>query len=181
VDEPVELIVDGLWLRPPSVDEADDALAMLLDPETVRWNPAPLVADLDSARAWCQRGADWSDGSHATFSVLDLATARLLANVSVHEIDADHATASIGYRVAPWARGRGVATAALVAVTEWAFTTLGLARIQLFHHVANPASCRVATKAHFLLEGTLREASVGPDGTREDEHLHARLASDPWR
>jgi RimJ/RimL family protein N-acetyltransferase len=178
VDEPVELLVDGLWLRPPSGEEADDALAMLRDPEVVRWNPAPVVVDLDSARAWCERGGDWSDGTHATFSVLDVANARLLANVSVHEIAVDQATASIGYRVAPWARGRGVATRALIAVTDWSFATHGLARIQLFHHVANASSCRVATKAHYLLEGTLREASVGPDGHREDEHLHARLASD---
>ena len=79
----------------------------------MRWNPAPTVVDLASARDWCERGADWSDGTHATFSVLDATSGRLLGNVSLWEVDlAENQDASIGYRTAPWARGHGVATAA---------------------------------------------------------------------
>jgi RimJ/RimL family protein N-acetyltransferase len=37
----------------------------------------------------------------------------------------------------------------------------------------------VAEKAGFLWEGTLRQAYVYGDGMRYDDHLHARLASDP--
>ena len=69
--EHVEIAAGAWQLRPPAPDEAADALAMLQDPLTVRWNPAPTVVDLASARDWCERGADWTDGTHATFSVLD--------------------------------------------------------------------------------------------------------------
>jgi RimJ/RimL family protein N-acetyltransferase len=123
--------------------------------------------------------ADWSDGSHATFTVHDATTARLLGNVSLWRVDlADQRTAAIGYRTAPWARGRGVATIAVRAVSGWAFGALGIERIELPHAVANPASCRVAEKAGFRLEGTMRAAFRAEDGTRHDEHLHARLAGD---
>jgi RimJ/RimL family protein N-acetyltransferase len=44
--------------------------------------------------------------------------------------------------------------------------------------VANPASCRVAEKAGFRLEGTMRASFRAEDGQRYDEHLHARLATD---
>jgi RimJ/RimL family protein N-acetyltransferase len=179
--EQVEIAAGRLQLRPPSESEAADALAMLLDPDVAQWNPgpAPNDLDLDEARAWCRRGADWSDGGHATFSVLDATTGGLLANVSVHKIDHEQQDAEIGYRVAPWARGQGVATASVAAVSRWAFAALGLVRIEAFHSVVNVASCRVAEKAGYPWEGTLRQSFVYGDGVRHDEHLHARLASDP--
>jgi RimJ/RimL family protein N-acetyltransferase len=177
--EHVEIAAGRLQLRPPSPAEAADALAMLCDAETVRWNPVPRVVDLATAREWCERCADWSDGDHVTFSVLDAAAGRLVGNVSLWRLDlADQRTAAVGYRTAPWARGQGVATAAVRAVTSWAFGALGLERIELPHAVENPASCRVAEKAGFALEGTMRGAFRAEDGTRHDEHLHARLHTD---
>jgi RimJ/RimL family protein N-acetyltransferase len=177
--EPVEIAAGAWQLRPPSAEEAADALAMLQDSLTVRWNPAPAVVDLTSARDWCQRGADWADGSHATFSVLEATTARLVGNVSLWRVDlTDQRTAAIGYRTAPWARGRGVATAAVGAVTRWAFGALGIERIELPHGVGNDASCRVALRCGYPAEGVLRGAWRDGDGRRHDEHLHARLASD---
>lgn len=174
-------IAAGPWqLRPPAATEAADALAMLHDPDTARWNPAPRVVDLGSAREWCERGGDWSDGTHATFSVLEATTGRYAGNVSLWRVDlTDQRSAAIGYRTAPWARGGGVATAGVGAVTRWAIGALGIERIELPHAVLNPASCRVAEKTGYLLEGVLRQAFRAEDGTRYDEHLHARLATDP--
>jgi RimJ/RimL family protein N-acetyltransferase len=177
--EHVEIAAGPYQLRPPSGAQAADALAMLHDPDTARWNPVPRVVDLATARDWCERGADWSDGSHATFSVLDALTGRLVGNVSLWRLDlADQRCGAVGYRTAPWARGQGVATTAVRAASGWAFGALGVERLELPHAVANPASCRVAVKAGFRLEGTLRGAFRAPDGRRYDEHLHARLATD---
>jgi RimJ/RimL family protein N-acetyltransferase len=177
--EHVEIAAGAWQLRPPSADEAADALAMLHDPLTVQFNPAPRVVDLATARAWCESGADWSDGSHATFSVLDATTGRLAGNVSLWEVDLARHVAAIGYRTAPWARGQGVATTAVAAVARWAFGALGMERISLPHDPENLASCRVAEKAGFRAEGTLRGAYRADDGTRHDEHVHARLSTDP--
>jgi RimJ/RimL family protein N-acetyltransferase len=177
--EHVEIAAGRLQLRPPSEADAPDVLVMLRDPEVRRWNPGPERLDLDRAGEFCRRGADWADGTHATFSVLDATTGRYLGNVSLHQIDLEQQDAEIGCRVAPWARRRGVAGDAVAAVSRWAFAALGLVRIELRHAVANPASCRAAEKAGYLLEGTLRQAYRYGDGSRHDEHVHARLASDP--
>lgn len=177
--EHVEIAAGAWQLRPPSAAEAADALAMLQDPLTVRFNPAPRVVDLDSARAWCEGNADWSDGRHATFSVLEATTGRLAGNVSLWDVDLGQHVAAIGYRTAPWARGRGVATSAVSAAARWAFGALGIERISLPHDPANLASCRVAEKAGFRAEGTLRGAYRADDGSRHDEHVHGRLATDP--
>ncbi len=175
----MELITRRLLVRPPMEDDATDAMAMLQDPEVMRWNPAPTVVDAETARAWCARGADWSDGTHATWHAVDRSTQQLAANCSIFAIDRDHATAKIGYRVAPWARRRGVGSAVVDIVTRWAFTELGLARVQLEHAVANTGSCGVALRAGFLLEGVLRSASCDGLGGRHDNHVHGRLATDP--
>lgn len=177
--DPVEIPAGDWVLRPPQPEDAAEALTMLSDPEVRQWNPVPSVVDLASATTWLTRGADWTSGDHATFSVIEVATGRLAGNVSLHRIDREQVGASIGYRVAPWARGRGVATAAVAAVTEWSFREVGLARVELCHSVTNPASCRVAVKTGYPLEGTLRQSMVYGDGERYDEHIHGRLASDP--
>jgi RimJ/RimL family protein N-acetyltransferase len=177
--EHVEIAAGRLQLRPPQDADAEDVLAMLQDPDVRQWNPGPDGLDLDAARRWCRRGADWSDGSHATFTVRDATTGRCLGNVSLHRIDRAQQDAEIGFRIAPWARGDGVGTAAVTAVTRWAFGALGLRRIELRHAVPNTASCRLAARAGYLLEGTLRDAYRYGDGQWYDEHLHARLVSDP--
>jgi len=174
----MELLTGRLVLRKPSQPDAEDALAMLRDEETVLWNPAPLVVDLPSARAWCVSGADWSDGTHATWHAVDRTSGRFVANCSVFAIDREQATAKIGYRVAPWRRGSGVGREMVDVVTRWAFTELGLARMQIEHAVANVASCRVAAGAGFAWEGTLRSASVDGRGQRHDDHVHGRLVTD---
>ncbi|HVF32583.1 MAG TPA: GNAT family protein [Acidimicrobiales bacterium] len=174
----IELRGTGIILRPPRPSEAAAALALLTEPEVDRWNPASDVVDLETAEAWCRRGADWAAGTHATFSILVDPGGAYAGNVSLHNVDPEHLTADIGYRVAADHRGRGIATEALRLVASYAFGDRGLFRVQLLHAVANPASCRVAEKAGFRLEGTLRAAAVHA-GHREDEHLHARLRTDP--
>ena len=62
-------------------------------------------------------------------------------------------------------------------MSQWLFETAGLHRIVLAHSTRNNASCRVASKAGYLLEGTCRSDLLHSDGWH-DMHLHARLASD---
>jgi RimJ/RimL family protein N-acetyltransferase len=168
-----------LVIRPPAVEDAQRAFEMLNDPAVLRWNKARDCPDLETAAAWLRDGADWSDGTHATWSALDRATGSLVGNVSLFAIDTDDKVAKIGYRVHPDARGRGVARQMVDAVTQWAFTERGLARVQLEHAVPNLASCKVAVAAGFVLEGTTRSAYAVPGQGREDCHIHGRLATDP--
>jgi RimJ/RimL family protein N-acetyltransferase len=175
----VELMTGRLLLRRPLEDDAVDALAMLQDPDVVRWNPAPAVVNVETAGAWCARGADWREGTHATWHAVDRSTGRLVANCSIFAIDRDQATAKIGYRVAPWHRRQGIGSEVTEIVTRWAFAELGLARVQLEHAVANVGSCLVASNAGFVFEGVLRSASRDGLGSRHDDHVHGRLATDP--
>jgi RimJ/RimL family protein N-acetyltransferase len=177
--EPVEIAAGRYRLRPPSPRDAGDVLAMARDSEIRLWNGLIDVSDEESARAWCERWSDWNGGASAQWLVFDAAEGRSLGTISLFEIDMRNASAETGYRVASWARGQGVATMALTSVASWTFGTLGLTRLQLMHAQENGASCRVAEKSGFALEGALRSSYRYGDGELHDEHLHARLASDP--
>ncbi|MEV1290228.1 GNAT family protein [Micromonospora sp. NPDC049679] len=178
--EPVELSGSELLLRPWRPADAPEVLRALRDSAIAQWNPGPVGVDpdLDTARTWVARRADWSDGDHASLAVADPGTGTLLGSISLHAISPGSGNASIGYWTLPAARGRGVASGALALLTRWAFDTLGLHRIELCHAAVNAASCRVAQKAGYPLEGTLRESYRYGDGRRYDEHIHGRLASD---
>jgi RimJ/RimL family protein N-acetyltransferase len=98
----------------------------------------------------------------------------LCGRVTMRGISLEEGLGEVTYWVLPGARGAGVASGAVAAASEWAFG-LGLHRLGLRHSVRNPASCRVAEKCGYGLEGVLRSALRHTDGWH-DMHLHARLA-----
>jgi RimJ/RimL family protein N-acetyltransferase len=143
------------------------------DPDIQQWNLRSF-GSLDEARAWiAQWETQWRAERDGCWAVTDGAV-RVLGRVAVRGIHLMDGRGECTYWVLPAARGRGVATAATVAVARWALDELGLHRLSLLHATANPASCRVAAKAGFALEGTLRSAMLHPDGWH-DMHLHARV------
>ena len=104
--------------------------------------------------------AAWEDGRRAEFLVADAATGARLGRVGLDLRPYDPGPAEIGHWTDPRARGRGVATAAARAVCRWAFTALDLALIEWHCEVGNLPSRRVAEKAGFLIEATLRRRLI---------------------
>jgi RimJ/RimL family protein N-acetyltransferase len=71
-------------------------------------------------------------------------------------------------------RERGVATAAVRAVCQWAVTTAGIELIEWRCEAGDIASPRVAEKAGFLIEATPRKRRVR-HGVRVDEWVGSLL------
>ena len=133
----------------------------------------------DATRFVATRSSSWEDGTGAAWAITSAERGTVLGHVGLHEMDVGLRLAMVGYWLLPRARGRGVITQALAAVSANGFRSLGLHRIELAHAVENDASCRVAERAGYPYEGTLRQAMRYPvDGRWSDEHLHARLATD---
>jgi RimJ/RimL family protein N-acetyltransferase len=176
----------GLRLRPWNAESDADAgawLRGLSDPEFQRWNtPLKAVRDIDDARDSLRaRAESGADGSAVSFCVTDAGTGVTLGHIGVNEIDYVIRVARVGYWVLPEARGQQVATRALLLAARFAFSELGLHRLELGHALGHDVSCRVAERCGFLWEGTLRGAmfEAGRSDVFRDVHLHARLAVDP--
>ncbi|MDG9727680.1 MULTISPECIES: GNAT family N-acetyltransferase [unclassified Streptomyces] len=175
----------GLRLRPWDAGSDADAQTWLrghLDPEFQRWNtPLKLWTDLGGARKSLRaRALEAAEGRAASFRITDAESGTALGHIGVNEINRPLRLARVGYWVLPEARGRGVATHALLLASRWAFAELGLYRLELGHAVGHEASCRIAERCGYAHEGTLRGAlwEAGRHDAFRDAHLHARLATD---
>jgi RimJ/RimL family protein N-acetyltransferase len=86
--------------------------------------------------------------------------------------DVHRRSAEIGYWLGEPFWGRGIATEALRGMTEYAFATFDICRLEAGVFEWNPASARVLEKAGYALEGRSRSAVV-KDGRLGDRLLYA--------
>ncbi len=178
--EPMEIAAGRLQLRPWEHRLGPELLVAFADPEYLRWIPNSPPATADAVARWVDsRLEQWRDGTRLSFAVQDATSAALLGSVSLGYFDAWPGCAEVGYWTVPAARRGGVATEALGVLTRWAFGALGAHRLELYHAVDNPASCRIATHLGFAYEGVARAALPRPGGGWFDMERHALLETDP--
>ncbi|MBE1877444.1 GNAT family N-acetyltransferase [Myceligenerans pegani] len=173
--QPTLATPDGeLLLRPFRPGDADPVFRVYQDPAVRRWHDRTM-SSVDEAREWCAATATkWAADDRAEWAVTATSDDELLGRVTVRSWNLHEGLATVGYWVAPEARGRRIATRALETAVAWAFE-VGFHRLELDHATGNTASCRVAEKTGFQLEGTLRSAALHEEGWL-DMHLHARIA-----
>lgn len=169
----------GIVLTPFAESHLRDIASITADPETQRFTRIPVPPPPGFARAWLDMYEQGRrDGTRESFAVLDEDDGSFLGIALAPVIKAEERTVELGYVIAPHARGRGVATAALRRLTEWAFTELGAERAELLISVDNTASQRVAERGGYVREGVLRSTFV-KQGVREDTEIWSRLPTDP--
>jgi RimJ/RimL family protein N-acetyltransferase len=150
---------------------------LLGDPDRLRFTRIPEPPGDDFAADWARRyEAGRRDGTKEGFAALD-DDGRLLGLALVPTIERDEGQAELGYMVTPSARGRGVATAILKGLTAWAFAQ-GIERCELVISAGNTGSERVAERAGYVREGTLRSIHL-KQGKRENVTIWSRLPTDP--
>ena len=171
------LAAENLILRPFTPTDADDVTEACQDIETLRWLPLP--------RPYTRANAEWfigtfgpgqrESGAGIVFAIES--AGRLAGAIDLKGVNWAARVAEVGYWVAPWARGRGVAAQATRVLSEWAIRDHGFERVQLFAATGNAASQRVAEKAGFVREGVARNACCVPDG-RADMVLFSLVPED---
>jgi RimJ/RimL family protein N-acetyltransferase len=176
IERPVAPLSDGeIALRLFEDADVPALLEAARDPDIPRLTNLPALESEPWARAWLERVTElWRDGERATFAVAVASSDELLGSIGLRIVDGN---GQIGYWVLPAARGRGVATRALLLVTSWAFER-GFPRLQLLTEPENAVSQRVAERAGFRREGLLR-GYFELKGRRADGIMFGRLPGDP--
>jgi RimJ/RimL family protein N-acetyltransferase len=177
--EPVVLHIGPYRMDTPADSDLADIVEAFRDPDIAVWNPpgGPPIPVEERAPLWIASRATW-DEHHASWVVRDH-DGTVVGQVSLHQLDFVNETCEVGYWLTARGRGRGIGTAMVEAATRFAFDELGMFRIELFHAVENEPSCRLALRCGYAHEGTARQSYTYGDGRRHDEHLHARLRTDP--
>lgn len=162
-------------LRPWRIGDAPAVAAACQDPRIPRWIPIPQPYTMADAVAFVSGEFEHWEKGHAPFAVVDARTDVLLGAMTLHP--ARGHVAEIGYWLAPGARGRGVATRALLLLVHWAFDSRPLDRLEIFHAAGNDASGAVARRAGFQFEGILRHRAT-LRGVLVDMAVYSLLRSD---
>lgn len=127
--------------------------------DLARWLPWAPLSTLDGTRGFIADSLDrntrgdgfdlglWHDG-------------RIVGGVGLHHIDALDRTTSLGYWLAPGARGHGLVTRACARLIDHCFGALDLHRVEIRVAPGNDASLRVAKRLGAKEEGRLREATL---------------------
>lgn len=170
----MELRADGLVLRPWQEEDAPAVAAACRDPEIPRWIPwVPSPYTDEDARAYV-RGCLESPDERRPFAIVNAETGGLLGSIDIR-INPQLRTGHVGYWIVAEARGRGICTSALRALSNWALEELGLGRLELVTDPDNVGSQRVAEKVGFRREGVLRSHLVHRDGRRRDSVMFSLL------
>ena len=148
---------------------------MSTDPYVPLIGTLPPNATSREAQAYIdrQRGR-LPEGKGFSFAIADAATGRRLGGIGLWLAGLEQGRATAGYSVTPSARGRGVAAAALTALTAFAWTIPDLHRIELYIEPWNAGSVKTAERAGFEREGLLRShQEIG--GRRRDMLVYATI------
>jgi len=130
----------------------------------------PHPYSLQNAEWWIDFATKQDPETNFGIAIDDQIVGGIGVEVNPSGVTARQHTAEIGYWLGETLWGRGIATEALDAMTEWAFRELNLVRLHAHVFARNPASARVLEKAGYTHEGRLRAYYF-----RDDEFIDGLL------
>lgn len=157
-----------LRLRPFTPADAADVHRLVGDREVAHTTAnIPHPYPEGAAEAWiASHAAGLASGRAIVYAITDRESGALWGAIGMM-LAPEHQRAELGYWIARAEWGKGLATEALRAVLEFAFTTLALERVDATFMTRNPASGRVMAKAGMRHEG-LHRRFYKRDGRFED-------------
>jgi len=167
-----------LQLSPVRPEDSEAYYPILSAPATSEYTDLPREPTEKRTQGlvnWMVRISQQSKGFG--WMVRESATGVVLGCIRLNSIDRRASLAVIGYEFERSYWGKGLATEALVAVTNHCHKDMKLYRLEAWTIAGNHASDRVLQKAGFRLEGTQRQKMI-IRGQRFDLRLFGRLTDD---
>ena len=145
-------------IRPYRLDDAAAVAEAAIESlaELQPWMPWCHPAySIDDSRSWLRVHVPAFELKTAFEFAIVAEGGRYLGGCGLNQFDAINRRANLGYWVRSSETRRGVATAAVLALRDWAFASTDLIRLEILVAVGNTASHRVAEKAGAAREGIL--------------------------
>lgn len=166
----------SVTLRLAEARDVPAVMATANDPETQRWTPMP-VFDLERAQKYvANSGGRWERGDGTRWVIAD-PDDECVGLFDLSFTPGDPGAGEVFFACAPTARGKGYMTEALRLAAGWALGEHGLDRLEWQALVGNNGSRRVAERAGFRYEGTMRQRCL-QRGVRYDSWVASLLRDD---
>ena len=157
---------EHLLVRELEPGDADRLYENHAEEKVKKWFPNENYADLDEAKGAIQFFRDCVEGDHLPFvlAIQLRETGELIGDTGVSEVDGQPEAVEIGYQICEKYSGRGLATEALKAMTDFSFARFGatVSYGRVVH--GNGASARVLEKAGYLFVNEEMGAEDDPYG-----------------
>jgi RimJ/RimL family protein N-acetyltransferase len=175
---PVKIISGRLEIREFGPQDAARITALVAAGDRTALPPGS-PADVADVDGWLTATVPQRrlDGGGVHLVMVEAISGEIVGSTGLRDTDWTAGHSEIGYGVRAGRRGLGYATEAARAVGRWALTDGGMRRIQLHARVDNIASLRVAEKAGYQREGTLRMAEWD-DGQAHDLAVFSMIVTD---
>ncbi len=148
----------GLTLRAFRLEDLPRLLEIVRDPEIVRFSHLPdRWRTNDGALEYLlslPRLA--AAGRRVDLAIESQRPGCLVGRAALRDIFWNEGRAAVATLVAPEARGNGIASKALALISDWAFSELGLRRVEADPDRENMPSRRMLERAGFVAEGARR-------------------------
>lgn len=159
---------DQVVLRPWTEADVPQHMDAFRDPMFLTYSDWQPGSDDEARQRLNQQEQSRVQGGQIAFGIVHCKDLSLvLGEVSLNKINEQDKRASLGYWLAPAARGRGVASRAVRLVARWAFETLQLARLEITCGPDNTGSQSMARRCGFSHEGLLRSHQTFKAGRRD--------------
>jgi len=177
LDLPMSIRTKRLSLIAQRAGDGDVINAAVADSfaELHRWMPwAKTRPTANDTEIFCRESAaKFLMRSAFEFGIWTPDERRYVGAIGLHPHDWNIPRFEIGYWIRTADAGRGFATEAVRALTDFAMKHVRPARLQIRAERENAASRRVAEKSGFELEGIHRKETIGNDGTLRDMCYYA--------
>jgi ribosomal-protein-alanine N-acetyltransferase len=153
-----KLSTRDLQLRPSKLSDAEGLLAMLSDPQSMKyWSDQPISNIEDATRVLEKDLESDARGNSMCWSVFLNGQDRMIGKCILFQFSQANQRAEIGYILNRKYWRQGLMQQALEAVIEFAFNTLKLHRIEADVDTENTGSLGILEKLGFQREGLFRD------------------------
>jgi RimJ/RimL family protein N-acetyltransferase len=142
----VVLHADDFSLRPWEVEDARWYVESR-DEEVFKWTRERRDLTVEGTEEAIKAGNH--DPEALGFAIVDSENGEKVGSICLAFRERNRYSAEVMYWLAPWGRGRGIATNAVKLLSQWAFDSLGLKRVTLKTLPGNTRSQLVAKRAGF--------------------------------
>jgi RimJ/RimL family protein N-acetyltransferase len=155
------LTTERLLLRPLKRSDAPEIFIQRSDERIIRYTEIPKAMVLEDAVNWIDKLADITEkGEGVAWVICRKGEEKLIGTICLYHLDAEKATAELGYSLHPDFWRMGYASEALAAVMDFGFNVMKAHFLEAYSNNQNLASLRLLEKAGFAKIGEVEQYHV---------------------